>query len=138
MALRGDQGTAHFAVKIARSPLEREHGLMDWRQMGADAGMLFVFDPPVHAVFWMKDTYLPLDMIFLDRQGRVLQIHPDAKPLDESLIDGGDDVAFVLEVNAGIAKARGIAVGSVMRSAEIAPAQAIWKCDAPLGLSLAR
>ena len=52
-------------MEIARSPSEREHGLMDRRQMAADAGMLFVFDPLVHAVFWMKDTYLPLHMIFL-------------------------------------------------------------------------
>ncbi|TMV80418.1 DUF192 domain-containing protein [Thioclava sp. BHET1] len=131
VAFRTDRGVVQFAVELARTPAEREHGLMGRRQLAAGSGMLFIFDPPVHAVFWMKDTLIPLDMIFLDSRGRVLQVRADAKPLDERLIDGGEGVSFVLEINAGLAASRHIVPGAVMRSAEIGPGQAIWSCEAP-------
>lgn len=91
---------------------------MDRRSMAKNHGMLFDFRPrdePV--VFWMKDTYLPLDMIFIGRDGRVASIARDAKPMDETLIPSGAPTIGVLEVNAGVAKAIDLKVGDKVRHA---------------------
>ncbi len=97
--------------------------------MPASAGMLFVYDQPKHAYFWMKNTLLPLDMVFADATGLVTAVHSNAVPMDETPIDGGPDVAVVLEINAGLAKRMGIAPGAVMRSAAMDQSVAAWGCD---------
>jgi uncharacterized membrane protein (UPF0127 family) len=99
--------------------------------MAMAAGMLFVFPEPKQATFWMKNTPLALDIIFADSAGRVTHVHENARPLDETLIDGGPGVAFVLEINAGLAGPMGISPGAVMRHPAIAADGAAWGCDAP-------
>lgn len=131
LEFRGAQGLSRFAVELAVTEPQREHGLMDRRQMPESAGMLFVYDRPVHARFWMKDTLLPLDMIFVDPAGRVLRVAANARPMDQTIIDGGEGVQFVVEINGGLAARLGIAPGSEMRSPEISQERALWPCAAP-------
>lgn len=127
--LRSESGVKRFAVEIADSPAERELGLMNRKKMPSSAGMLFVYEKPTHAYFWMKDTLIPLDMIFADSRGQVTRVHSNAVPMDLSPIDGGADVRFVLEINAGLAKSMQITEGSVLKSKEIAQTDAIWPCN---------
>ncbi|OYU40158.1 MAG: hypothetical protein CFE33_06250 [Pseudorhodobacter sp. PARRP1] len=127
--LRGPAGVQRFSVQIADSEAERSKGLMFVEKMPASAGMLFVYDQPKHAYFWMKNTLLPLDMVFADATGLVTAVHSNAVPMDETPIDGGPDVAVVLEINAGLAKRMGIAPGAVMRSGAIDQSVAAWGCD---------
>ena len=126
--LRGDWGQAHFNVEIADDPVEQAKGLMFREKLPASSGMLFIYDKPRHASFWMKNTLIPLDMLFLDYKGRVLKIKHNARPRDLTPIDGGADVSLVLEINAGLAKAMGITVGSALRHPSIEAAVALWPC----------
>lgn len=128
---RGPGGVARFTVEIARTKAQRELGLMNRTTMPASAGMLFVFDTPTHAQFWMKDTLIPLDMIFVDPAGVVSRVKANARPQDLSIIDGGSNVKFVVEINAGLAAALGIAPGAAMRAPLVSQATAIWPCKAP-------
>ena len=120
-----------FSVEIADDPDERSQGLMFRESMPTAAGMLFVFPEPKHATFWMKNTPLPLDIIFVGPSGRVTHVHENAVPFDETAIDGGPGVAFVLEINGGLAGPLGITPGAVLRHSTIASAAAEWPCDAP-------
>ena len=126
--LRGASGVMRFSVEVADDEAERAVGLMNRPRLASSAGMLFAYERPRHAWFWMKNTLIPLDMIFADATGRVTRVHAGAKPLDETSIDGGDGVSFVLEINGGLAGRLGITEGSVMRTAVIDPATAVWAC----------
>lgn len=126
--LRGDFGQARFGVELADDNQERARGLMFRETMPLSAGMLFVYDRPQRASFWMKNTYIPLDMIFLNRQGVVTRIHENAKPRDLTPIDGGDGVFAVLEINGGLSKRIGFAVGDQMRHPAFGK-DAAWSCD---------
>ena len=108
-------GLARFGVEIADTTAERAQGLMNRETMGQGQGMLFVYDTPGHPHFWMKDTLIGLDMIFMDPRGVVTRVHSNAVPLDETAIDGGAGVQYVLEINGGLAKATGIVPGKAMR-----------------------
>ena len=127
--LRGDWGTARFSVEVADDPKERSLGLMNRPSMPSGAGMLFVYEEPQRAVFWMKNTLIPLDMIFLDESGVVTRIHENARPLDLTGIEGGDGVKYVLEINGGLARRLGITEGSALRHPAIGE-DAAWPCDA--------
>ena len=126
--LRGAAGVQRFSVEIADSEAEREQGLMNRQKMSGSAGMLFVYPAPKHPYFWMKNTLIPLDMIFVDPSGRVTKVHSNAVPLDETPIDGGAGVMFVLEINGGLAKRLGIAEGDALRSPLVDQADAVWRC----------
>jgi hypothetical protein len=104
-------GRHAFQVEIADNDASREHGLMDRRYMGADRGMLFEFDRDAPASFWMKNTYIPLDMIFIARSGVVTRIVANAEPLSERVIPSGGPCAAVLELNGGTAASIGLKVG---------------------------
>ena len=126
--LRWPGGAARFTVEIADAEAERARGLMGREKMAASAGMLFVYDQPAQVYFWMKNTLLPLDMVFVDATGLVTAVHANAVPLDESSIDGGPGVQFVLEINGGLAARLGIAPGAALRSASVDQSRAIWSC----------
>lgn len=128
--LRGDWGRARFSIELADDPFERGQGLMHRREMANSHGMLFVYEKPGRAVFWMKNTLIPLDMLFIDPSGRVVRIHENAVPLDETPIDGGDGVLAVLEINGGLAARLGIKEGSVLRHPAFGQTAA-WPCKAP-------
>lgn len=111
---------ANFAVEVADEPSEQQVGLMNRDHMASAAGMLFVFPAPKQAQFWMKNTLIPLDMLFADPSGTITHIHENAIPNDLSTIDGGPNVQFVLEINGGLSRRMGIAVGDQMAHPTIA------------------
>ncbi len=127
--LRGDWGTARFTVEVADEPAERSLGLMNREKMATNAGMLFLYDYPQRVAFWMENTLIPLDMLFLSEDGTVQHIHENAVPLDRSLIPGGDGILAVLEVNGGMTKMLGIGVGSQLRHPMLDQTLAAWPCD---------
>ena len=126
--LRGDWGQAHFNVEIADDAAEQAKGLMFRESLPVSSGMLFIYDTPRHARFWMKNTLIPLDMLFLDKTGQVLRIAHNTRPLDETPIDGGENVLMILEINGGLAKAMGISIGSQLRHPRFETAIALWSC----------
>ena len=108
-------GTREFRVEIAADDASRERGLMNRRYMAADHGMLFEFDRDAPVAFWMKNTYIPLDMIFISRAGVVTNVVANAEPLSERVIPSGPPCAAVLELNGGTAAAIGLKVGDKVR-----------------------
>ncbi len=130
VVIRGDWGQARFSVELADDPRERARGLMNRDSMPASHGMLFIYERPQRASFWMKNTLIPLDMLFIDRDGRISRLHENAVPLDETSINGGKNVFAVLEINGGLAERIGIEAGSVLRHPAFGP-NAAWPCAAP-------
>jgi uncharacterized membrane protein (UPF0127 family) len=127
--IRGPWGQARFSVEIADDAAERAQGLMFRDDLAPMAGMLFIYEAPVRATFWMKDTPLPLDMIFLDPAGRVTRVIANAEPFSRTTRDGGFGVQYVLEIHGGLAARLGIGPGDVLRHPGIAEDAAAWPCD---------
>lgn len=96
-----DKGVYHFKVEIADTNATREHGLMNRKSLAADHGMLFDFKTPQTVKFWMHDTLIPLDMVFIGADGRIVSIARNAAPMDETPIPSGGDVRGVLELRGG-------------------------------------
>ncbi|PSL20684.1 DUF192 domain-containing protein [Shimia abyssi] len=128
LEIRGDWGQARFSVEVADTERLRNIGLMHRTQMPSSAGMLFVYDRPGPVSFWMRNTLIPLDMLFADETGVVRRVHSRAVPLDETAIPGGNKIQYVLEINGGLAEAMGIVEGSQMRHPAIAGDVAAWPC----------
>ncbi|MDW4497551.1 DUF192 domain-containing protein [Sulfitobacter sp. D35] len=126
--LKGDWGQARFSVEIADDAAEQAQGLMHRDSLPISSGMLFVYDRPQSLSFWMRNTLIPLDMLFLDATGTVRHIHAMAVPLDETPIHGGDGLTHVLEINGGLAERMGITEGSVMRHPSFDASDAAWSC----------
>jgi uncharacterized membrane protein (UPF0127 family) len=104
-------GVHAFQVEMAITPEEKEHGLMFRRELPEGQGMLFDFQFDQNVAFWMKNTYIPLDMLFIRADGRILRIAENTEPLSERNIPSGGPVRAVLEVIGGTAKKLGIAPG---------------------------
>jgi uncharacterized membrane protein (UPF0127 family) len=104
-------GVRVFEVEIAMTPEEQEQGLMYRRELADGKGMLFDMGEERPAVFWMKNTYVSLDMIFIRSDGSIASIAANTKPLSEARIYSGAPVRGVLEVVAGTAKRYGIVPG---------------------------
>lgn len=119
--------TQSFSVEVADTQALQQLGLMNRSHMASASGMLFVFDAPKHAQFWMRNTLIPLDMIFADSAGVITHIHENALPRDETVIDGGLAVQFVLEINGGLARRLGVSSGDHLRHPQIAGSG----CSAP-------
>jgi uncharacterized membrane protein (UPF0127 family) len=114
-------GVHAFSVEVVRNEADREKGLMYRRFMPRDRGMLFDFKREAPVMFWMKNTYIPLDMIFISKAGIVISIAADAEPLSERLIPSGGPCYGVLEVNAGVAASISLKAGDKVRQAIFAP-----------------
>jgi len=114
-------GTHDFQVEIARDEESRARGLMNRRFLPADRGMLFEFDREAPVAFWMKNTYIPLDMIFISPKGVVTNVAANAEPLSERAIPSGSACVAVLELNGGAAAAIGLKVGDTVRHAFFKP-----------------
>lgn len=127
--LKGPSGEKRFRVEVADTDATRARGLM-WREhLDPGAGMIFIYDRPGPGQFWMRNTLIPLDMIFADATGTIRHVHSNAKPQDETIIDGGDNVLAVLEINGGYARRMGIKPGDVMRHPAFSQETAAWPCD---------
>lgn len=113
-------GPATFQVEIAQTPDARQRGLMFRQELPSNQGMLFV-QPPGPAVFWMKNTYIPLDLLYFDAEGRLAQIVaevPPCKTLNCPVYPSHTaTVRYILEINAGEAARRGIQIGDSLRLA---------------------
>jgi uncharacterized membrane protein (UPF0127 family) len=114
-------GSHVFQVEIASEEPAREKGLMFRRFMPADRGMLFEFERNEPVAFWMKNTYSPLDMIFIARDGTVTHVAANAEPLSEAVVPSGGPCIAVLEVNGGVAARIGLAPGDKVRAAFFKP-----------------
>lgn len=115
LTITGQGKPRTFKVEVATTFEQQETGLMYRKTMQADHGMIFPMSPPRPATFWMKNTYLPLDIIFIGPDRRIIRIAANAVPLSLDLIDCPEPAAAVLELNGGAAKAQGIAVGDQVR-----------------------
>lgn len=112
---------AQIKVEIADKPSAREHGLMFRDHLDDDAGMLFVFPTPQPVSFWMKNTHLPLDMIFANPAGEIRWMVSNTQPMSEKLIGPFDDTMFVIEVNSGFAQRHGITTGDHLEFRDLTP-----------------
>ncbi|MGH6968837.1 MAG: DUF192 domain-containing protein [Stellaceae bacterium] len=113
------KGPQHFTVELALTPAQKEQGLMFRRRLAADAGMLFVVAEPQTMTFWMHDTYVPLDMLFIAPGGRIVDLHERAIPLSDAIIVSRAPAVAVLELNGGTVDRLGIKVGDVVRAAAL-------------------
>jgi hypothetical protein len=116
LSITNGQGARHdFHVEIAATPEARTMGLMFRKSLDPDAGMLFVFDDEQPRQFWMKNTLIPLDMIFIGSGGVIRYIHANAIPHDETPVPAeGIPAIGVLEINGGRATALGLKSGDVV------------------------
>ena len=107
-----NSGCVLFNVYIATNSRQRSQGLMYIRSMAADEGMLFIYSQPTQISMWMKNTLIPLDMLFIGTTSRISSIHENAVPLSEAIIQSKGVVAGVLELNGGAARRYGITPGN--------------------------
>jgi uncharacterized membrane protein (UPF0127 family) len=121
-ACRGDSGdavvlhgrdgsTVRVAVEIAATPRAREIGLMYRDALATDSGMLFVFPKKSPQSFWMRNTRIPLDIVYLDDDGRIVRIHRKTEPFTDTPRPSGAPVRFVLEVDGGYMEQHGVGEG---------------------------
>ncbi|MEJ0024591.1 MAG: DUF192 domain-containing protein [Rhizomicrobium sp.] len=111
ITIRARNGPHVFRVEVAADDASRELGLMHRTHLAPDAGMLFDFGVPVMATFWMKDTPLPLDMLFVRQDGTISTVAPNAVPFSTAEIAAAEPVRVVIEINGGLAKKLGIGPG---------------------------
>ncbi|MGD0419533.1 MAG: DUF192 domain-containing protein [Xanthobacteraceae bacterium] len=109
-------GVRAFTVELATNDDERERGLMYRKELPEGRGMLFDFQRDRPVAFWMRNTYIPLDMIFIRGDGRILSIAENTQPLSDALVPSGGPVRAVLEVIGGTARKLGIAPGDRVES----------------------
>ena len=115
LSIRTHQTTEWFTVWIADSSTRQEQGLMFQKWMPADRGMLFPEDTPRVKSMWMKNTLIPLDMLFIDAKGRIIAIRPRTTPESLDIITFPQPVKAVLELNGGACERSHIRVGDQVR-----------------------
>jgi uncharacterized membrane protein (UPF0127 family) len=114
VVLTTDTGTYEFTVELVDTPETRARGLMFREELADDAGMLFDFHDEQTVSFWMMNTLIPLDMIFVGADGEIKNIHVNARPQDPTGIPSGEPVQFVLEIPGGRSVEIGLEVGDMM------------------------
>jgi hypothetical protein len=107
----GQKTKAEFNVTFSTTPAERSKGLMYVEKMPKDEGMLFVFDEIDQRYMWMRNTYIPLDMLFINKDKEIVHIYENAKPLNDRIIPSIYKIKYVLEINGGIVSEKGIKKG---------------------------
>jgi len=111
LTISGSGGGHRFTVELAETPAEMEQGLMFRPSLAPDAGMLFDFKEPTMATMWMHNTLIPLDMLFVDRNGRIVNIAERTVPESDEIIAAAAPVRAVIELNGGTAARLGIRPG---------------------------
>lgn len=115
-AIETRDGAVHsFSVELALTPEEQQQGLMHRRDLADDTGMLFFYPACARAAFWMMNTYIPLDMIFVAADGRIVRIAQMTEPETLDIHDSGVPVNGVFEVNGGLTQRLGIEEGDFLR-----------------------
>lgn len=120
LAVETGSGSHTFRVEIARTPGEQAQGLMFRRKLAPGAGMLFVHESEQLLSMWMKNTYIPLDMLFIGSDGRIVHIAERTVPHSEAIISSGGPAIAVLELNGGTASRLKIKPGDVVKSSALA------------------
>jgi len=128
--LRDGETQLRFTVEVADTEETRARGLMFRETLPRFGGMLFVYETTGPVAFWMKNTLIPLDMLFFDEAGVLTRVHPEAVPGDLTPIPGGDAVRYVLEIGGGSAASLGIVPGAEMRHPAVLQQNAAWPCAA--------
>jgi hypothetical protein len=111
LTIDAKSGRFAFQVEMAVSPEQRSQGLMFREDLAEDRGMLFDFGKLQRASMWMRNTYVPLDMLFIEGDGRITQIAADTQPLSDAVIASREPVRAVLELRAGVTAKLGIEPG---------------------------
>jgi uncharacterized membrane protein (UPF0127 family) len=124
--IRDPDAALRFHVEVMDTAGERAQGLMHRESLPRFSGMLFVYDRPQPVAFWMKNTLIPLDMLFFDGEGRLVRVKSAAQPHDETPVVGGDSIQYVLEINGGLAAELGIDLGAELRHPAVAGGT--WSC----------
>lgn len=115
------RGPAKFTVEVAADDDTRERGLMFRKSMADAHGMIFDFHKPQQSWFWMENTLIPLDMLFVAADGRILTVARNAVPLSKTAIPSGGPIRAVVEINGGLADKLGIKPGDRVRDAQVFP-----------------
>lgn len=105
-----------YSIEVASTPAQQQQGLMWRKNMSKNHGMLFIFEKSKPVSMWMKNTYIPLDMLFADTEGIIRYIHENAHPLDETVITCPIPVKYVVELNAGQVQENKIQVGNKIKN----------------------
>ncbi len=111
LVLETEQGPRNFTVELATTEQERRIGLMYRRSLAEDAGMLFLYDTPRPVSMWMKNTFIPLDMVFIDADGKVHRIEKRTEPFSEEPVYSGGAIRGILELKGGTADSIGLKPG---------------------------
>ena len=114
VSIHGDFGVVDFNVEIAITSIQRKQGLMGRKKLDAQSGMLFLYEKPHKISFWMKNTVIPLDIIFLSMSGEISHIEHNAQPFSMKRISGRSDTIAVLEINGQSANREGIKTGDLV------------------------
>ncbi|WP_245891844.1 MULTISPECIES: DUF192 domain-containing protein [Devosia] len=123
LVVQSENGEHAFTVEVVDTPETRAQGLMYRQELADDAGMLFDFREERPVSFWMRNTYIPLDMLFIEADGTILNIHVNARPHDTTSIPSDGPVQFVLEIPGGRSDELGIAAGDTVEHPRITAAQ---------------
>lgn len=115
LTIETSSGPVGFTVELARGDKALQRGLMFRKTLAPDAGMLLDYEKPSWAGIWMKNTFIPLDLLFIDAGGRIVFIHEGAQPHSETVVWAPRQVRAVLEVNAGSARFLGLKTGDLVR-----------------------
>lgn len=135
LLIQGAAGPLSLKVEIADTDDTRARGLMFRQSLPPGQGMLFIYPQPTEMAFWMRNTLIPLDIIFIDDRGVIRHIHPNARPLDKTPIRGavaGDPTPerqMVLEIGGGEAARLGLRKGQLLAHPRLDPTRAAWPCD---------
>ena len=118
--LGADNSQHKFVIEVARTPQEKEIGLMGRKSLEPNGGMLFIFDPPQEISMWMKDTLIPLDMVFVNEKGRIFRLR-EAKPNDLTTIPSVGKTWAVIELAGGTVREKNIRIGDRILSPSLMP-----------------
>jgi uncharacterized protein len=123
LVIHSEGGDHAFTVEVVDTAESRARGLMYRTELADDAGMLFDFKEVRPVSFWMRNTYIPLDMIFIEADGTILNIHENARPHDPTSIPSAGPVQFVLEIPGGRSRELGLAAGDTVEHDRMVAAQ---------------
>lgn len=115
LTIETERGPARFTIELAETPTQQQRGLMFRPALAPDAGMLFVYANDALRSFWMKNTPIPLDILFVKADGTIVRIAANAKPFSEEPVPSREPVRAVLEIPGGRAAQVGVAVGDKVR-----------------------
>jgi hypothetical protein len=112
LIIKFNETETRIEIEVADSHLKRKQGLMFRERLNPRAGMFFVYDYPQKVGFWMKNTKIPLDIAFTDSTGLVVRVAYNTEPFSLDVIDGGEKIQYVLEINAGMSEELNLFEGS--------------------------